>query len=141
MFDKLVQDELEKVRKKIRPFNSWEEAYGILLEEIDEFQEEVFKKARNRDRANTLKELYQIAGICIRAREDLIEEENRYTSPFVDTKYNSHAECLGHIWKRFYRFEQHAFDFFPSDSGISQWLSELYNVCKNSAISLGLVES
>ncbi len=140
MFDKLVQDELEKVRKKIRPFNSWEEVYGILLEEIHEFQEEVFKKAKNRDKDNTLKELYQIAGICSRAEVDLVTDK---PTPiyFPDNEYNSHAESLGTIKRVLYNITKELFETGSTRSKLSYYLQYMYKVCKDSAISLGLVES
>lgn len=71
-FQERVSQELAEVRKRVKPFNSWHEAFAILLEEVEEFKEEVWKKSHKRNRDNALKELVQIAGIAQRAAEDLM---------------------------------------------------------------------
>jgi NTP pyrophosphatase (non-canonical NTP hydrolase) len=50
---------------------SWHEAYGLILEEVDEFWDEVKKKSHKRPRMDALKELVQIAALCERAALDL----------------------------------------------------------------------
>lgn len=45
-------------------FNSDHEAFAVLLEEIDEIKEWVWKKRKNRDRAAMRKELVQISAVC-----------------------------------------------------------------------------
>ncbi len=74
-FREMVKQELESVRRKVQPFNSFHEALGILWEEFSEFRDEVFKKERKRDKDNMLRELVQIAGICERISEDLLHKE------------------------------------------------------------------
>lgn len=47
------------------------EAYSVILEELDEFWDEVRKKESNRDKANMKKELIQLGAMAIRAIYDL----------------------------------------------------------------------
>ncbi len=70
-FPQLVAIELAQCRKKQRPINSHHEGYAVLLEEVEEYWEEVMKKSAKRDRANMLLELTQIAVVCQRIAEDL----------------------------------------------------------------------
>jgi hypothetical protein len=70
-FERLQSDELSKVRARGLSCKSWHEAYGLILEELDEFWEEVRKKTSKRDRMGALKELVQISALCQRAAEDL----------------------------------------------------------------------
>ena len=69
-FSDYVRLELENIRDK-GDFNSCHEAYGVILEEVDEFWDEVKKKRQNRDYANILKELVQIGACCQKAAESL----------------------------------------------------------------------
>lgn len=48
-------------------FNSAHEAYGVILEEVDEFWDEVKKKRRNRDKVNMRRELVQVAAMAMKA--------------------------------------------------------------------------
>jgi hypothetical protein len=66
-----VRQELARARGKHAPLNSAHEAYAVILEELDEFKAEVWKKTRERDRAHMREELIQIAAMAIRAVEDL----------------------------------------------------------------------
>ena len=54
-------------------FSSLHEAHSVLLEEVEEFWDEVKKKADKRDYSNMLKELVQIATLCQRTAEDLLK--------------------------------------------------------------------
>ncbi len=47
-------------------FASMHETYAVILEELDEFKTEVFKKSSARDRANMEKELIQVAASAIK---------------------------------------------------------------------------
>ena len=67
-FRKLVKSELDRYKRKI---NGYHEAYGIILEELDEFWEQVRKKTNARDPKNALLELTQIAALCEKAAVDL----------------------------------------------------------------------
>ncbi len=52
-------------------YNSFHEAYSVILEELDEFWEIVRQKSADRDRQNAYAELVQIATACMRAARDL----------------------------------------------------------------------
>lgn len=71
-FCELVEEELVSA-KEMHPgdFNSPHEAYGVIQEEMHEFQVEVFLKPVQRNRVRMLKELVQIAAMAQRASEDL----------------------------------------------------------------------
>ena len=71
-FKLLVDEELAKVRGKHRPQQSVHEGYAILLEEVDEFWDEVKKKQSNRDPEAMLSELVQIASSAQRTAEDVV---------------------------------------------------------------------
>lgn len=66
-----VQEEFYRAIKKHAPLNSAHEAYAVILEELDEYKAEVWKKRSNRDSAAMRAELVQIAAMCMRAVEDL----------------------------------------------------------------------
>ncbi len=69
-FTELVAQELEKARRKHpQGMRSAHEAYGVILEEVDEFWDLV--KAQKPSNADLLSELKQIATMCQRAAEDL----------------------------------------------------------------------
>lgn len=70
-FRVLVMQELKRLRQKNIIANGYHEAYGLILEEVDEFWEEVRKKSNKRNRVNALKELTQIAALCEKCAEDL----------------------------------------------------------------------
>jgi hypothetical protein len=58
----MILREYERATKMYGPFNSPHEGYGIILEELDEFWDEV--KANNNTDAR--KELVQVAAMCLR---------------------------------------------------------------------------
>jgi hypothetical protein len=49
------------------PLNSHHEAYAVILEELDEYWDEVRKKASKRDLKAMRTELIQTAAMCVRA--------------------------------------------------------------------------
>lgn len=69
MFQDIVRNELNKAREK-HPQNirSGHEAYGVILEEVDEFWDLVKADASPE---KMLHEIKQIAAMCQRAAEDL----------------------------------------------------------------------
>jgi hypothetical protein len=66
-----VAAEVARARAKWAPMNSAHEAYAVILEELDEFKAEVWKKRPERDRKRMGAELVQTAAMCMRAAEDL----------------------------------------------------------------------
>lgn len=66
-----VAAELARAREQHKPLNSAHEAYAVILEELDEFKAEVWKKTRERDLSAMRAELIQLAAMAIRAVEDL----------------------------------------------------------------------
>ncbi len=66
-----VRAELHRAQTLFAPLNSAHEAYAVILEELDEFKAEVWKKPRVRDLAQMRVELIQVAAMAIRAIEDL----------------------------------------------------------------------
>ena len=64
-----VRDELERGAAKNGPLNSHHEAYAVLLEEVDEYWDEV--KKRTPDRQRMREELIQIAAVAIRTALEL----------------------------------------------------------------------
>lgn len=55
-------------------YASAHEAYGVLLEEVDEFWDEVRKKRAHRDRRLIVKELVQVACVAQRYAVQVLEE-------------------------------------------------------------------
>ena len=70
-FADIVAERLRLARLNHRPLSSAHDAYGVLMEEVCEFFEEVKKKREIRDRVGMLNELLDIAVVCQRAAEDL----------------------------------------------------------------------
>lgn len=70
-FPELVAAELAAARRKHAPLASAHEAYAVILEELEEFKAEVFKRRAMRSWEDMLIELVQTAAMCQRAAEDL----------------------------------------------------------------------
>ena len=66
-----VASEVARAEAQHKPLNSAHEAYAVILEELEEFKAEVFKKAQWRDRTQMRLELIQLAAMCARAVKDL----------------------------------------------------------------------
>lgn len=66
-----VAEEAKRARQSHQPFHSAHEAYAVILEELDEFKEEVWKKSADRDTKNMITELVQIAAMCLCASQEL----------------------------------------------------------------------
>jgi hypothetical protein len=67
-----VAKEQAKARNKHPVIASLHEGYAIILEELDEFKAEVWKRMEKRDAHNMLKELIQVAAMCQRTAEDVL---------------------------------------------------------------------
>jgi vacuolar-type H+-ATPase catalytic subunit A/Vma1 len=70
-FAELQSREIEAARAKHNPINSAHEGYSVILEELDEFWEEVRKKRSLRDKKKMVSELVQIAAMAQRTAEDV----------------------------------------------------------------------
>lgn len=70
-FFDLVQEELERAVAKHPPLHSLHEAYAVILKEVDEFKDEVWKQQKARDSHAIRSELVQIAAMCARTAYDL----------------------------------------------------------------------
>lgn len=70
-FAQLVAEEVARARATHAPMHSAHEAFAVILEEVEEFKEEVWKKQAQRDPYRLLSELVQIAAMAQRAAEDL----------------------------------------------------------------------
>jgi hypothetical protein len=68
-----VASELESAVRRYGPMTSPHEAYAVILEEIDEFWDEVKKKPSLRDKDHMRRELTQIAAMACRAIMDTCE--------------------------------------------------------------------
>jgi len=72
LFWQMVASELVEARDKHKAaLNSAHEAWAVILEELEEFKTQVFKRRENRDKQNMLRELIQTAAMCQRAAEDI----------------------------------------------------------------------
>lgn len=71
-FATLVEQELVRARVKHTALNSLHEGFAVILEELEEFKAEVFKKREQRCAVNVLKELVQTAAMCHRLAEDCV---------------------------------------------------------------------
>lgn len=67
--------ELNRATEMNGPFASAHEGYAILLEEMDELKEEIWKKAKLRDKNKMRTEAIQIAAMAIRFVVDVCEKE------------------------------------------------------------------
>ena len=65
-----VAAEVKKARQKHGPMHSPHEAYAVILEELDEFWDEVRKQRANYDSEAAYMELIQIAAMACRAAAD-----------------------------------------------------------------------
>lgn len=69
-----ILDELAQAEIQYGPIHSLHEGYGVLLEEVAEFFEEVRKKEDCRDVAAIQKELAQVAAVAWRIVLNLYEQ-------------------------------------------------------------------
>ena len=69
MYD--MQLELDAADAQHGKYNSYHEAYAVILEELDEFWEIVRMKAVDRNSQHAYEELVQIAVTAMRAARDL----------------------------------------------------------------------
>lgn len=84
VFRDLVKKELERARVAHPPINSLHEGYSVILEELDEFWEEVKKKNSNREPLKLLNELIQVAAMCERTYDDVLNRNSEALRPKGD---------------------------------------------------------
>ncbi len=80
-FVELQRRELESARAKHGKQASVHEGYAVLLEEVDEFWEEVKKKRSERSTDLMVAELVQIAAMAQRTAEDVLMSSNATAQP------------------------------------------------------------
>ncbi len=67
-----VVHETLRAMKTHAPFHSAHEGYAVILEELDELKEEVWKKAKERDIKKMEREAIQVAAMAVRFVADLL---------------------------------------------------------------------
>jgi len=70
-FRQLVTMELTNARKLHGPIRSRHEGYAVILEEVRELEEVVFRRKENITTAHLVEELTQVAAMAQRMAEDL----------------------------------------------------------------------
>lgn len=68
-----IGEEVQRAESLHAPLNSHHEAYAVILEELDEYWEQVRLKREDRDPAAMRKELIQTGAMCVRAILNVIE--------------------------------------------------------------------
>ena len=81
-----VKQELFKGMQLHQAYNSAHEAYSVILEELDEFWDEVRKKRQDRSQALMSRELIQVAATSLRTIFDL-------TSQYQDAGTKQRVTC------------------------------------------------
>jgi hypothetical protein len=77
-FKEMVKEELASARVKYSDQRSFHEGYAVILEELDEFWDEVKRYPRTHNTTTMLRELVQIGAMAQRTAEDagLISRED-----------------------------------------------------------------
>jgi NTP pyrophosphatase (non-canonical NTP hydrolase) len=72
-----IEKELQKAKYRFpKKINSFHEAYGILLEEVEEFWDEVKKNEGEQNKQMLTLEILQVATVAIRIYQDLLKEDH-----------------------------------------------------------------
>lgn len=71
-FASMVLLELNRARALHGNLRSAHEGYAVILEELEEFKAEVFKRRQDRDVEQMVNELVQTAAMCQRLAEDVL---------------------------------------------------------------------
>ena len=72
---KEIYEELQRARASFPNLNSSYEGYAVILEELDEFWDEVKAKQNLRNHKNMRAELIQVAAMCVRTIVDVLAFE------------------------------------------------------------------
>lgn len=70
-----VRREAERVSRLWPPYNSAHEGYAVLIEEVDELKEHVWKHPRTRDLVAMRREAIQVAAVAVRIATEVCNEE------------------------------------------------------------------
>jgi hypothetical protein len=92
-FAEELTERVISLRKQRRPTASYHEAYAIILEELQEFWEEVKLNPGIRSSTSSLHELLDIAAACWMVAEDLNMTDKVESSP----PRNEHAQILRNL--------------------------------------------
>jgi len=84
LFADLVAEELERARRKHPSMPTLHHGHSVLLEELNEFWDEVKKQAPHQDLEAAVRELVQIAASAQRIAEEVLHV-GPVDSPFVGT--------------------------------------------------------
>lgn len=68
-----IRDEVRRAESLHARINSAHEAYAVILEELDEFWEQVKLKRNSRNPSEMRTELIQVAAMCVRTIRDVID--------------------------------------------------------------------
>ncbi len=90
VFADLVAAELDRARRLHGPCRSLHEGYSVILEELDEFWDEVRKRRELRIPERCIAELVQVAAMCQKVAEDVLDAEGRARA-FPDCRLPTHA--------------------------------------------------
>ena len=71
----LVKEQVETNQRNWEAYNSAHEAFGVLLEEVDELKAHVWTKQKNRDLDAMRRECFDVAAVAIRFAFDICNEE------------------------------------------------------------------
>lgn len=153
-FHDLVAKEMIKACKSGKSYKNWFEVYGLLLEEVEEFWEEVRKKSSKRDKLNALLELYQVATIAQKAAADLgapvLDQGSTFASMCGRSRYTQLQRTENDIITSWHHASMELKDIMESLwTSIKKYsgtitlidkLAELYSMCHLIAEDLGLLE-
>jgi flagellar hook-associated protein FlgK len=68
-----VREEVIRAEELHKPINSLHEGYAVIAEELDEFWDQVKRKARDRDPVAVRTELIQTAAMCVRTITNVLD--------------------------------------------------------------------
>ena len=72
--------EVSRAESLHAPINSVHEGYSVILEELDEFWEQVRLKRADRNPERMRRELIETAAMCIRTIRDVIDSDRAYAA-------------------------------------------------------------
>lgn len=70
-----IGDEVARAESLHAPINSAHEGYSVILEELDEFWEQVRMKRAARDPEKMRRELIETAAMCVRTIRDVVDRD------------------------------------------------------------------